>query len=192
MCEPVSITLLSGLAGAFGASAATGGAVMSLAGLGGGLLGASAGLSAYGAYQQSRANQERAKYDAAVAENNAKLAEFEAEDALSRGAAAAGRKHAEYAQLRGKQVATMAASGLDFASGTGLALLDDAAYMEAVDVTNVRNASRREAWGARVQRNNYRSAAAMNRAAAAAENPLGAAATSLLTSGASVASRWLN
>ena len=155
-------------------------------------MGASAGLSAYGAYQQSKAAKDRANYEAAVAKNNATLADFEAQDALEQGARAEGRKRMEYAQLRGKQVAAMAASGIDFSSGTGLALLDDAAYMQEIDVGNIRTGARRQAWGAQVQGQNYRGSADMLRATAKAESPWGSAATSLLTSGASVASRWIN
>lgn len=193
MCEPITLSLLGS---ALGATASAGGvAALGAASFGtlaaGAAIGGSAALSAYGAYQQSAARKGEAKYQAQVAANNATMADAQAKDALEQGTAAVTRKGREYNQLRGKQVAELAAQGLDISSGTAGALLDDTAYFEAMDLDAIRTNAERQAWGAKVQSQNYRDSAAMLSSTAANEKPWLAAGTSLLSAGASVAPRWL-
>jgi len=137
---------------------------------------AGAGMSAYGAYQQSESAQKAADY-------NAKLAKLQGQDALDRGdldQQAIGRKQAA---LRGSQAANMAANGLDLSYGSPAALLDQTDYYGNADQETAANNARREAAG-------YGSRATMSQIQADSYSPMMSGAGSLLTSSGTVADRW--
>lgn len=159
MCEPVTIALMA----------------------------ASAVASARGAYVQSKAARGQSRYQAGVARNNATMAEYAAADAIARGGEAANRSNQQYRQLRGRQVAAMAANGIDIGgSGSALNILEDTDVMASIDATTIRNNAARQAWGYQVEGQNYRTSAGMYDATADAENPLLSAGTSLLGSAAQI------
>ena len=156
-----------------------------------GLMVASTLASARGAYVQSKAAQGQARFQAGVARNNATMAGYAAEDAIARGGEAANRSNQQYRQLRGKQVVAMAANGIDIgSSGSALNILDDTDMLASIDATTIRNNAARQAWGYRVEGQNYGSSARMYDASADAENPLLSAGASLL-GGAAQVSRWV-
>lgn len=159
-------------------------------------------LSAAGAYQASETRSEVAGYQSQVAANNAKVSEWQAEDAKARGDEAANQLRRKYAGLQGTQRATMAARGLDLTEGSANAILTDTDFFGQYDQNIARDNAGREAWGHRVQAGNFRGDAAAFRAQADAENPLLSAAMggagaylaagggSLLSSGTQVNPRW--
>lgn len=182
MCIPA----LAVLGTAMGASAASAAAVgtMTAVSL------ASAGMSAYGMYQQSRAAKDMANYNAQIADNNAKTAEIQAQDALKRGDEDANAIRRNADMLKGSQRASMAAKGLDLAEGTAAELQDQTDFFSLVDQQTARGNAAKHAWGIRVQGGNYNSEAAMQRASARSINPGFSAATSLVGSAGQVADRW--
>lgn len=143
-----------------------------------------------GSYQQSKAQQSAYEYQAAVNRNNAQYAEWQAQDALQRGATAEQNQRLKTAQLKSAQRARLAANGVVIDEGSALNLLDDTDYMGERDALTIRDNAKREAWGARVQAGNYSNDAGMLSARADAESPAGAAFGTLLTGAGSVADSW--
>lgn len=151
---------------------------------------ASTGLSAYGAFQQAGAQKAQMQYSAAVADNNAKIAGWQANDALRRGEEEAQRVRREASQIKGTQRARMAAAGLDLTVGTAQELQDQTDFFSEADAATARTNATNEAWAIRQKGNQYSSDANMSRASARQVSPGLAATTSLISGGARVADRW--
>lgn len=128
------------------------------------------GMQAYNQYQTG-------KYQSAVANQNAQVAEAQAQDSINRGNAQAEEVRRRNAQAAGTQAATMAASGGDLSSGSNLDIFGDTAQFGMLDSLTTVNNSQREAYGYQVQAANYRSEAS----AASSQGRFGAM-TTLLTS----------
>jgi flavin reductase (DIM6/NTAB) family NADH-FMN oxidoreductase RutF len=154
------------------------------------MLAASTVLGAYGASQQAGAQKSQLQYSAAVADNNAKIAGWQANDALRRGEEEAARVGREASQVKGAQRARQAAAGLDLSVGTAKELQDQTDFFGQVDQATVRDNAAREAWSIRQKGNQYTSDAGMSRASARQISPGLAATTSLISGGARVADRW--
>ena len=119
----------------------------------------STGISAYGAIQQGKAASAAAKYNAAVANMNAKIADRAAKDELERGARDEQRKRIEVAAIAGQQKAGMAAAGLDITFGTPLEMLVDTAYAGEMDALTIRTNANRAAYNREVEATNMRAQA---------------------------------
>lgn len=129
---------------------------------------ASAGMQAYSQYQSG-------KFNADVANQNARQNEQAANDAINRGNAEAEKQRSRARQLAGSQAATMSASGLDLSS-SALDMFGDTAAMGELDALTLVNNASREAYGLRMQAANDRLQGKMARR----EGNFGAA-TTLLT-----------
>lgn len=151
-----------------------------------------AGLAAsvFGSYQQAKATKDAYTYQAKVNENNAKVAEWMAQDALARGQKEEQQQRLKAAALKSTQRAAFAARGVSLDEGSPLSILQDTDYMNEMDVLTIRDNAAREAWAYRNQGANYSSESALMSAKAAATNPLFSATSTLLTGGAQVASSW--
>jgi len=146
---------------------------------------ASAVLSGFGAYGQAKAANAQADYNASVADNNAKMATYQAEDAQRRGEEEAINKNRQTAQLRGEQRATMAARGLDLTYGTPQSLIDQTDYFGQVDTNTLRDNAAREAFARRTDASNYTASASAARASKT--SPVFAGLTAALPM---VAAKW--
>lgn len=153
---------------------------------------AGAGFGAVSSYQSAQAQKSAAKYESAVASANAKTAEFAAQDAQDRGIREAEALGIQQNALRARQRATMAANGLDLASGTPQAVQDTADFYGLQDIETTANNANREAWSLKSRGQNFRTDAAMQSARAGAISPFSSAATSLLGSAATISSKWLD
>lgn len=151
---------------------------------------AAVGMQAQGAYAQSKAAQAQANYAAQVADNNAVVAEYHAQDAIKRGDDEAARIRREAAQLSGLQRNRLAAGGLDLAEGTAAELQAQTEFFSLVDQNTAKENAAREAWSKRQQGNQFSSDANMQRATARSISPGTAAVTSLLGSSGRVADSW--
>src|SRR5678815_675005 len=80
----------------------------------------SAGISAYGAYQQGQAGEAAGKYQAQVAKNNAIIAEQNAQFELQKGERESEAQNYKTRALLGHQKAGQAASGIDVNTGSPL------------------------------------------------------------------------
>ena len=149
-------------------------------------------LSAGGAYSSAKGAKAGYKAQAAIARNNAKYLEWEAEDALARGARAEQGVRLRTAGVKSDQRAAFAARGLDMGYGSALDILTDTDYMGDVDAKTERNNAAREAWGKRQQARGALNDAALLASQAKAISPTRAAFTSLLTNAKPVADSWNN
>lgn len=147
-------------------------------------------VQAVGAMQASSAQQSAYEYQAQVSANNAKLAEWQAQAELEKGAQAEMEQRRKTAALKGTQTATMAARGLDLGVGSPLNILTETDYLGEMDALTIRDTAARNAWAARVQGTNDSNNAQLLKMRAEAENPLMAGAGSLLTGAGAVADRW--
>lgn len=118
--------------------------------LAGGLLGA------FGAFQAGRADAGASKYQAQVARNNAafaeaqaaeleRRAEINARDAIERGQQIQVDKALEYRKLIGRQIAALAANGVDVGDGSSLEIISDTHALAALDQETIRANAEREA-----------------------------------------------
>lgn len=172
-------------------------------------------LAATSAYQQSEARKEQGEYNAVIARNNAKMAEYQAEDAAQRGEVDAINARRKAAAIKGDQRATMAARGLDLGEGTALSLLDQTDYFSKVDQGTIRGNAAKEGYAKKAQAANFLTEATMYQNAADSESPLLSAAaagasvyasgsmaaaggtrgaaesTSLLSDGGTVSPKWM-
>ncbi len=152
---------------------------------------AGAGLSAYGQYKASQAQQAQYNAEAKIAANNAKISQMAEADAQKRGGEADIKIRRDYAAKAGAQRASLAGTGVALDEGSALSVLEDTSIFEGIDSGRTRDNAEKEAWQARVQGQNYESSAAMSRAGAANQSPLLAASGTLLGGASDVADRWL-
>lgn len=121
---------------------------------------AASAMQAYSQHQQG-------KYQSAVAEQNADIAENQAQDAVNRGNIAADQRRREMRQRAGSANAAMGAAGTDLSSGSALDVFSDNAMFGELDALTTVNNAQREAYGYQVQGMN---AVAQGRAAKSAAN----------------------
>lgn len=91
------------------------------------------------------------KHQAVLADNNAQLAEWQAADALYRGTILDRNVRLQARQLKGRQIASAAASGVEIGSGTVGNLLRDTDALAHEEAATVRHNAEREAWAFRMQ-----------------------------------------
>lgn len=121
-------------------------------------------MGAAGAVQQGKAANASAKYNAQVADMNAKIAERQARDAVQRGAMEEQQQRMKTSQIIGKQKAAMAANGVDLTFGSPLDTLVDTATMGELDALTIRSNAYREERDIRQQGLNSSSQAGLLRA----------------------------
>jgi hypothetical protein len=137
------------------------------------------GMSAFGGMQQGR-------YQAAVAKNNQRLAERQAEDALRRGDLAEDQQRRKTGLILGTQRAGLAGQGTALDEGSPLDIVGDTAMVGETDALTIRSNAEREAWGYRAQAMNFGAQADIERSRAGL---LGTGA-SLLGGGVGILDRW--
>lgn len=149
-------------------------------------------LASKGAYDKSSAERYAYEYQAKVAANNATVATWRAQDAITRGQTETARQQLKTRQIKGAQRAAFAARGVDMGEGSALNILSDTDLMGAVDAATITDNAAKEAWALRAEASNANANAGLLRARAAAENPAGSALGTVLTTGGTVASSWYN
>lgn len=111
---------------------------------------------AYGQYQAGQHNQK-------LMDANAQIADWQAQDALDRGKDEAAKHRSAVRRMVGSQRARLAAQGIDIESGSALDLQLDTARLGELDALTIENNAAREAWGYRVQAQDYRTRGAIAR-----------------------------
>jgi hypothetical protein len=157
-----------------------------MAGLTSILLGSQIAMTAASAYGQSKATKAQGRYEQQVAEQNATLANMQAEDTLAQGAKAATQHHVQTKGLIGAQRAVLASQGIDANTGSALDVQADTAALGALDELTIRNNAWRSAWGYKVQASQYTAQGQF--ALLSAKNK---ARNTLLTGGAQIANTGL-
>lgn len=146
--------------------------------------------SGVGAMQASESRKSAANYNAAVAEQNARVAGWQAEDAQNRATDNAMRVGRQQADMRGKQKAALAANGLDLGSGSPQAVLDQTDYYGLEDQRTALQNGETEAWGLRTKQSQYKTEGQWQRNSASAENPMMSGMLGMLGSAGNVADKW--
>jgi hypothetical protein len=147
-------------------------------------------MSAVNAYQNSQGAKTAYGMQSQVAQNNAQIANWQADDALARGNRDAIRMRIKTNQVKGSQRAALAANGVDLGQGSALNILTDTDYFGDVDADTIQGNAAKEAWALRNQAGNFTSESKLLRSRAERENPLFAGGASLLTSAGKVAGNW--
>lgn len=148
------------------------------------------GMAVIGAYNKSKAEKYAAEYQAQVQANNAQLAQWKAQDAITRGQTEVARQQLKTRQLKGAQRASMAARGIDLGEGSALNILTDTDLMGAVDANTLADNASKEAWALRNEAAGASANAGLLRDRAGSVNPFMDAAGTALTAGGAVASSW--
>lgn len=179
------------------------------------MMGAGMASSAIGSYSSARGQQSQMQYQAAMGTLNAAMAESDASllelnasisDTQAKMAIASGQREEQNlrlksGQLKGRQRASLAASGVDLGVGSAAKVLATTDYMTEVDAGEIRANAARAAFGYKVQQTNqkfaamsartqgvnYQAGSAFASASASGISPMGAVTTSLLGSAGSVA-----
>lgn len=147
-------------------------------------------LATVGAYNKSIADRAAYNIQGGISNKNAEMDTLRAADAITRGQVAEANAGLRGRNLKGQQIAQMAANGVALDEGSPLRVLTDTDVMTAADVNTVHDNALKEAWGYNVSAANERANANLMRWRANQESPFKSAATTLLTSAGTVASRW--
>lgn len=134
-------------------------------------------------YYTSRLNKIQNKWAAVIAEENQRMAELAAEDALYASAVRIGQISMKAERVKSGQKVAMAANGIAADAGTYAEVLTTTDIFKEESIREERLNGYRQAWGIRTQALNYGAQAGAYRASAASSNPL-AAGTAGLMSGA--------
>jgi hypothetical protein len=150
-------------------------------------------LQGYGHQQQAEQAEDSGKYNQQVANNNAKVIDEEIRIATQKARFDMGEIGRQTDMLQGRQVATMAASGLAIEAGTSTAdVLEDTQMQAAIDKGLIMADLKINNWRRREQQKNIIAGGKMDRWYA--ENKATAsrmdAAGSLLTGGVNMYDRW--
>lgn len=153
---------------------------------------AGAGVSAYGSVQGGYAAKDAATYQAAVAKNNAIIAEQNAKHAEAAGAA-----QAEAISLKGRAVggqikAAQAASGIDVNSGSALDVQEGSREQSSLDTMTTMDNALLQAYGYRTQATGFEAQSELDKASGSQAVTAGylKAGGGLLSTAGSVASKW--
>lgn len=161
---------------------------MSTAGvIGTGLAAAGIGLAFKSQVDESKAQNKALDYQAAMNQQNAYLSQQQAADSTARGAEEEKRLRLQTEELKGRQRAAYAASGVMVDEGSSLDTLADTAMYGEDDALTLRANAAREAWGHNVAASNYTAQAQLNKMSKA--NPYVGAAGGLLTGTSSLLRR---
>lgn len=147
-------------------------------------------MGAVGSYFSARQQKTALNAQAAIADQNARIAELGAQSELARGQREEQSSRLKTGQLKSSQRASMAANGVDLGSDTATNILTSTDTMGDIDANTIASNAVRSAWGYRTQATNAQNEALMKRATAGGINPLASAATSLIGSAAQVAGSW--
>lgn len=144
-------------------------------------------LGAAGGYVQYKGQKAQAAYNEQVDENNAKVADAQATQALQAGNIEEDRQRARVRQMIGAQRTALAANNVQTSSGTALDLIGETAQMGEDDALTIRANAARDAWGFKSQGVDYRNQATLTKAMGK-----NAGTATLLSTGASMAGSGYN
>lgn len=119
-----------------------------------------------GQQYEAEAQANMAQYQAKIDERNAELETRRRNDAVDRGQREVEAHARKVAQLRGRQLASLSAQGLDVSFGSAADVLTDTSVLGMQDAGTVVENAKREAEGFEISAANYRASAVGNRAAA--------------------------
>lgn len=113
------------------------------------------GVSMYGSYTQGQQQKAYYNYQAAVAEDNAKIANANAAEERQSGIEEARLQRMKTLQSVGSQQTAMAANGIDITQGTALDIIEDTAAMGELDALQIQYNAEKKALAYEQEANNY-------------------------------------
>jgi len=119
--------------------------------------------AAAGAYQAD-SQKKSGEYQNEVAQQNAELDDFRAEQSSALGSIAEEKHRSKVRQMAGTQRANLAANGIDLSSGTAEDMVAETYQMGETDALTIRFNALNEAWGYRVSGTNNRNDGAFAKA----------------------------
>lgn len=148
--------------------------------------------SAYGSYQQGKANQAMYNYQAQVAQNNQTIANQYANYETQKGQVLEQQKRIETGEREGAIRAAVGASGLRIDSGSPLRLQEDTARLGELDAQTIRANANAAAYGYKVQGMNFAAQASLDETAASNASRFGAlgAFSSIIGGASQFGSQW--
>jgi hypothetical protein len=117
----------------------------------------SGGSALVGGINQASALRAQGDYAKSVADFNSELSDIQEKDAIDRGDKEANDISKEGNQLIGSQRASIAAQGISVDTGSAEEIQTDTRRQANMNAITRRNNARREAWGFKVQAQNYTS-----------------------------------
>ena len=160
-------------------------AQMSLIGQVGGMF-----SSAIGSYFSAQSQKSSLKFQADMADINARMSEQSAQSALFQGQQQVGQITMQAGRIKSAQRAGQAANGIDLGEGSAAEVRASTDIMKEIDANTATANAVRSAWGYRTQAVNSQNDALMKRAQGEAVSPFSSATSSLLGSAGNVASSW--
>ena len=151
---------------------------------------AAGGYAAMGSYNQAETQAASLGYEAAVASNNARIAQYQRSTAMVIGQQPLDAYNMKAAGLMGEERATMAANGVDLGSGSAQDVLAGSKLIATRDAMTIQDNAARQAWAYQNIAAGYNAEAEADRNVQGSISPWANAAGSLLTSANSVASGW--
>ena len=125
---------------------------------------ASTVVSTGGAILSGIGQKQQADYQAQVADQNARIAENQAQDSILNTNLEAQRRYRALAQTKGRQVAAMAANGVDLNFGSAVDVQKDTAAIGAEDLAQLYKGGNEQTKGFEINAFNARAEAAGDRA----------------------------
>lgn len=122
-----------------------------------------AGVTVAGGLMAADAQRQEGKANAAIAENNQRIAVQQADDANRLGARESQQAAWRTRAVMGQQRAAIAANNLDPTMGTPAEILGETAMFGEVDQQNIRMNAARQAWGFNAQATNAANDASLSR-----------------------------
>jgi hypothetical protein len=114
------------------------------------------GISALSSADAQAASQKmQGEFQKTQSQMNSRLAEIQADDAITRGKTQAEQLGTQTKKMIGAQKAAYAGQGIEIDSGSAMDVQGDTAAMSALDRMTIKNNAAREAWGYKVQANNF-------------------------------------
>lgn len=150
-------------------------------------------LGAIGADQTADATAASYNYKAAVASNNAIIAQRNADAATAAGGVAGQQNDLKTKNLIGTQLVAQASNGLDVGSGTNVNVRNSAAELGHLDTLTILNNAAKNSAGFKAQGMNFTAEAGLDVASAKNARTAGDinVASSLLGGATSVSDKWL-
>jgi hypothetical protein len=154
------------------------------------LMAAGAASNTIGSYYTAKGQQTALRYQAEIADINARMSERSAQSELLRGQREEQASRLKTSHLKSTQRASMAANGIDLGQGSAAEILTTTDLMGEVDANTIAANAVNQAWGYRTQGVNFQNEALVKRSIASAINPGMSAATTLLGEAGRVATSW--
>jgi hypothetical protein len=123
-------------------------------------------VSTAGAVTSGIGQAQQYRYQAQIADQNARLANDQARDSIENTNLEARQRSRQIAQTKGAQIAAMAANGLDLNFGSAIDIQKDTAMIGAEDIAQIYKGGNERTRGFDINAFNYKSDASANRAKA--------------------------